>query len=81
VFSWPHYPSERPGEGVSDLITMEPEQSGSFFLWTAWRSIGVKECVGPGRASVPCVYSTTPARHHSVLQYAEFGVARERPSN
>jgi hypothetical protein len=31
-YSWPRYPSERPGEGVRDLITNEPEQSGSFFL-------------------------------------------------
>ncbi len=26
----PHYLSERLGEGVNDLITKEPEQSGSF---------------------------------------------------
>jgi hypothetical protein len=30
--SWPHYASERLGEGVRDLITIEPEKSGSFFL-------------------------------------------------
>jgi hypothetical protein len=29
--SWPHHPSERLGEGVYDLVTIEPEQSGSFF--------------------------------------------------
>src|SRR5207302_1349534 len=32
-YSWSRCPSERPGEGVRDLITTEPEQSGSFFYW------------------------------------------------
>src|SRR5439155_22205246 len=31
ALSWPHYSSERLGEGVRDLVTTEPEQSGSFF--------------------------------------------------
>jgi len=60
-YSWPRYPSERPGEGVRDLITTEPEQSGSFF----WRKrIGVVECWGfrePFPAKSTLRHSNTPS--------------------
>jgi hypothetical protein len=37
VDSWPHYSSERLGEGVIDLIIKEPVETGSFF-WNQVRT-------------------------------------------
>ena len=66
-YSWPRYPSERPGEGVRDLITIEPEQSGSFFL--AKTGIGVVECWVFGNPSRPNQHSVArPAAANSALR-------------